>query len=93
MQRKEVTLLCIPTHADAATHIVLLSFSSRVGNGHSKTLVLVLHPSLVTAEMYRYLTDLSSAATTPDMLPEEVLKTKLRVDFFRPVLDRKEIQR
>ena len=37
--------------------------------------------------MDRYLTDSSSAATTPDMLPEEVLQTKLRIDFFRPILD------
>jgi len=37
--------------------------------------------------MDRYLTDSSSAATTPDMLPEEVLKTKLRVDFFCLVMD------
>ncbi len=37
--------------------------------------------------MNRYITDSSSAVATSDMLPEEVLKTKLRVDFFRPVMD------
>jgi hypothetical protein len=43
--------------------------------------------SLQNCQMDRYLTDSSSAATTPDMLPEEALKTKLRIDFFRPVMD------
>jgi hypothetical protein len=43
--------------------------------------------SLQNCQMDRYLTDSSSAVTTPDMLPEEVLKTKLRVDFFLSVMD------
>ena len=43
--------------------------------------------SLQNCQMDRYLTDSSSAATTPDMLPEEALKTKLRIDFFRPDMD------
>ncbi len=43
--------------------------------------------NLQTCLMDRYLTDSSSAVATSDMLPEEVLKTKLRVDFFRPVMD------
>jgi Domain of unknown function (DUF4371)/hAT family C-terminal dimerisation region len=43
--------------------------------------------SLQNYQMDRYLTESSAAATTPDMLPEEVLKTKMRVDFFRPVVD------
>ena len=43
--------------------------------------------SLQNCLMNRFLVDSSSAATTLDMLPEQVLKTKLRIDFFRPVMD------
>ena len=43
--------------------------------------------SLQNCLMDRFLVDSSSAAITIDMLPEQVLKTKLRIDFFRPVMD------
>lgn len=43
--------------------------------------------NLQNYQMDRFLTDSSSAVTTSDMIPEEILKTKLRIDFFRPVMD------
>ena len=38
-------------------------------------------------QMDRFLTDSSSTITTSDMNSEEILKTKLRISFFRLVMD------